>query len=246
MLPSSRQEFGQYCLRRLGDPVVEVNITDDQLQDRIDEAILYYWQYHYAGTSEQMYKYIVQQTDIDNGFVTLPENIIGVIDIFNPNGTYETNNMFSIRYQIMLNDLYSLANQSLVPYYMTMQQISLYEDILAPIKPIRYNVNSNILYIDMDWGYNLYPGAYLIIRCYQTIDPDTYTAMYSDRWLLKYACALIKQQWGQNLSKYNGVALIGGVKLNGLQLYQDGMQEVAMAEQELHKQYTGQLRMFIG
>jgi hypothetical protein len=241
--PATREEFKAYCLRRLGSPVITINVEDNQVEDRIDEAIDFYWQFHYSGTEKQLYSYQVQQVDIDNGYITMPSNIIGVVDILPPNGTFQSNNIFSFRYQIMLNDLYSLANQTLVPYFQMMQQIDLYEQILVGIKPIRFNVNSGRLYIDMGWKDNFNPGDFLIVCCYQVINPDEYTAMWGDRIFMRYTTALIKQQWGQNLKKYDGVVLIGGVKMNGQKMYDEATAEADKLETQIMHDFGGQLDM---
>ena len=150
--PVTRAQFKEYCLRRLGKPVIEINVDDDQVEDRIDEALAYYWDYHFDGTEKIYYKHQITSTDISNKYITLPDNIIGAVNVFSPGDALNTNNLFNIRYQIALNDLYTLTSISLVPYYMAMQHIRVIEEILVGMKPILYNRHRNILHVDMDWA----------------------------------------------------------------------------------------------
>jgi len=131
MTISSRDAFKEYCLRKLGKPVIEINVDDDQVEDRIDEALKYYWDYHFDGTEKTFYKYQITQQDIDNKYITMPQNIIGAVSIFDIGDYVAVNNIFNIRYQIALNDLYTLTYQSMVPYYMAFQQIQLMEQLLV-------------------------------------------------------------------------------------------------------------------
>ncbi|MCA6381938.1 MAG: hypothetical protein IM620_00450, partial [Cytophagales bacterium] len=212
-LPVSRQTFKDYCLRRLGAPVTQINVDDDQVDDRIDDALQYYWDFHFDGTSKTYYKAQITQQDYNNKYITLPENIIGAVHVFPIGSSLSTNNLFNIRYQIALNDLYDLTATTMVPYYMAMQHIQLLEQLLVGQHPIRFNRRMNRLYVDMDWD-RLNVGEFVIVEAFQVVDPDTYTKVWSDRWLQKYATELIKQQWGQNLIKFQGVSLPGGMQFN--------------------------------
>jgi len=236
-VPSSRETFKQNCLRRLGAPVIEINVDDDQVDDRIDEALRYYWDYHFDGSDKIYYKYQVTQTDKDNKYITIPDNIIGVVNIFNVGASLNVNNIFNIRYQIALNDLYTLTNVSLVPYFMAMQHIQLIEEILVGRKQIRYNRHKNRLYIDMDWSL-VAVGEYIIVEAYEVINPDTYTDAWNDRWLLQYTTALIKRQWGNNLKKYQGMQMPGGITFNGQKIYDEAMEEIQQLEKEMIGSYS--------
>jgi len=142
-LPTSRKEFRNYCMRKLGDPVIEVNVSEDQIQDRIDEALRYFWDYHFDGADKIYYKYQVTLQDITNRYVTMPDNIIGVVNIFEIGQALNTNNLFNIRYQIALNDLYTLTSVSMVPYYMAMGHVQFLEQMLVGKQPLRYNRHQN-------------------------------------------------------------------------------------------------------
>lgn len=236
-VPTTRSEFKEYCLRKLGKPVIEINVDDDQVEDRIDESLRYYWDYHFDGSEKLYYKHLITSTDIANKYITLPENIIGVVKLFPVGQSLNTMNLFNIRYQIALNDLYTLTTQSMVPYVMAMQHIQFLEEILVGQKPVRYSRHKDRLYIDMDWGLAV-EGEYFVVEAYQVIDPDTFTDVWGDRWLALYATALIKYQWGSNLTKFTGMVLPGGVQFNGEKIQDDAKAEIEALEQEMQTSYT--------
>ena len=235
--PTTRSEFKEYCLRRLGKPVIEINVEDDQVEDRIDEALKYYWDYHFDGTERIYYKHQITANNVVDKYITLPENVIGAVRIFNIGDPMVTNNLFDIRYQIALNDLYTLTSVSMIPYYMMFQHIQLLEQLLVGQQPIRYNRHTDKLYVDMDWN-KVNVGNFLIVEAYQVLDPDTYTDAWSDRWLSRYATALIKKQWGTNLSKFTGMTLPGGVQFNGDKIYNDAVEEIEKMERDMATSYS--------
>lgn len=245
--PTSRTEFKNWCLRKLGFPVIEINVEDDQVEDRIDEALSYYWDYHFDGASKEYYKWSVTAQDKTNRYLTVPENIIGVVKIFDIGDALSTNNLFNIRYQIALNDLYDLTsfNQSLVTYYTNMQHIQFIEELLVGRQPIRYNRHINRLYIDMDWE-KLNDGDYVVAEAYQIVDPNTYADVWKDRWLQNYASAKIKYQWGSNLTKFEGLQLPGGVSFNGTKIMDDAAQEIEKLETEMLSSYSLPVADMIG
>ena len=236
-VPISRSEFKEYCLRKLGKPVIEINVDDDQVEDRIDEALKYYWDYHFDGTERIYYKHLITSTNITDKYITLPENVIGAVRIFSIGDPMVTNNLFDIRYQIALNDLYTLTSVSMIPYYMMFQHIQLLEQMLVGQQPIRYNRHTDKLYVDMDWN-KVTAGNYLIVEAYQVLDPDTYTDAWGDRWLSRYATALIKKQWGSNLTKFSGLTLPGGVQFNGDKIYNDAVNEIEAMEKDMATSYS--------
>lgn len=244
-VPSSRSDFKENCLRRLGKPVIEINVDDDQVDDRIDESLRYFWDYHFDGSEKIFYKHPVTQTDKTNKYITLPENIIGAVNIFPIGSGLNTNNLFNIRYQIALNDLYTLTSVSMVPYVMALTHIQNLEQILVGQQPLRYNRHVNKLYIDMDWD-RVDIGEYLLVEAYEIVDPDTYTDAWSDRWLLRYAACLIKQQWGNNLKKFDGMKMPGGLTFNGQRIYEEATQERAELEKEMIHSYSLPVTDMIG
>ena len=244
-VPTSRSEFKEYCLRKLGKPVIEINVDDDQVEDRIDEALKMYWDYHFDGTEKIYYKHQVTSTDKSNKYITLPENIIGAVNIFDIGDAVNTNNLFNIRYQIALNDLYTLTSVSMIPYYMAFTHIRVLEELLVGKQPIRYNRHNDKLYIDMDWN-KLNDGDYLVVEAYSIVDPDTYTDVWGDRWLQNYCTALVKRQWGTNLSKFTGMQLPGGVQFNGDRIYNDAVNEIETLEKTVINSYSLPSSDFIG
>lgn len=246
-LPTTRTEFKEYCLRKLGYPVVEINVEDMQTEDRIDEALSYYWDYHFDGSERTFYKWTITADDITNQYLTVPENIIGAVRIFDIGDALSTNNLFNIRYQIALNDLYDLTsfNQSLVTYYTNMMHIQFIEELLVGRQPIRYNRNINRLYVDMDWD-KMQAGEVIVGECYRIVDPEVYGDVYKDRWLLNYATQKIKYQWGSNLSKFTGLQLPGGVQFNGQQIMQEAQAELDKLEQEMLSSYSLPVSDMIG
>lgn len=245
-VPTTRAEFKEYCLRKLGKPVIEINVDDDQVEDRIDEALRYYWDYHFDGTEKMYYKHAVTSTDITNKYITLPENIIGAVRVF-PIGdpSIRSDDMFNIRYQIALNDLYTLTTYSMLPYYMAMQHLSLVSEMLVGQQPIRYSRHRDRLYIDTKWeNYNV--GDYILVEAYEVLDPDTYVEAWSDRWLQNYCTAKIKYQWGSNLTKFSGMQLPGGVQFNGEKILNDSKEEIDAMEKEMINSYSLPVADMIG
>ena len=235
--PTSKAELKEYCLRRLGKPVIEINIDDDQIDDRIDEAILFYQDYHFDGTLKTFLKHQVTESDKTNEYITVGNDFIGIINIFDIGDATSTNNLFNVRYQIALNDLYDLSRYDLVPFFMNFQNIRFIEEMLVGKQPLRYNRHQNRLHIDMDWG-KVTADDYIIAEGYQKINPDTYTDVYNDRWLQRYVTCLFKIQWGSNLTKFTGMQLPGGVQFNGEQILQQGLDEKQRLEDEMISSYS--------
>lgn len=317
--PTTRDEFKEYCLRKLGKPVIEINVDDDQVEDRIDEALKYYWDYHFDGTERLYYKYMIQDSDrrdavkeitivsggtgysnsdtivitkdpscptgagatatlstnssggivsvsvanngtgytldptvtittstgsgadlrgYKGGYIKIPENIIGVTGIF-PIGdpSLSVNDIFNIRYQIALNDLYTLTSVQLTPYYMAMEHLALIQQLLVGQQPVRFNRHTDKMYIDTDWG-KLPTGRFILVECYRVIDPNEYRDAWGDRFLSRYCTALIKKQWGNNMKKFSGMQLPGGITMNGQQIYEEAAEEIAKLEAEMINSYS--------
>ena len=245
-VPTTRSELKEYCLRKLGKPVIEINVDDDQVEDRIDEAIRYYWDYHFDGSDKVYYKHAITSTDITNKYITLPENIIGAVRVF-PIGdpSIRSDDMFNIRYQIALNDLYTLTAYSMIPYYMAMQHLALISEFLVGQQPIRFNRHKDRLYIDTNWD-NYTIGNYILVEAYEVLDPDVFGDMYSDRWLQNYITAKIKYQWGSNLTKFSGMQLPGGVQFNGEKILNDAQAEIEKMEEEMIGSYSLPVADLIG
>ena len=236
--PATRKEFREYCLRKLGKPVIEINVDIDQVEDRIDEALSYYWDYHFDGTERLFLKHQITQDDIDNGYIDVPENVIGAVNIFNLwSNITAGSGMFNVQYQFVLNNLHDFVNYNMINFYMSMQHLQFMEEILVGKQPIRYNRHVNRLYIDTDWK-RLSIGTYIVAECYSIVDPNLYTDVWKDRWLQNYTTAKIKYQWGTNLTKFNNMQLPGGLTFNGEQILADAREEILRMEEEMISSYS--------
>jgi len=230
--PTTRDELKKYCLRRLGAPVIEINVDEDQVQDRIDDALAFYHDYHYDGTERTFLKHQITATDITNNYIAIPSTINSIIDVMPLGNDTSTNNLFNVKYQITLNDIQNWSGYQMSNYVMSMERIALMQELLVGKQRLRFSRHTDKMYLDMDWS-RVSVGEYVIIECYQAMDPETYSQVYGDWWLRKYTTALIKKQWGQNLSKFEGMQLPGGVTFNGQQILADANEEIAKLEEEV-------------
>lgn len=308
MAITTRQQLIDYCLRRLGHPVIEINIDDDQIEDRIDDAFQFYREYHFDAVEEVYLKAqitnsnLVLTTNVANTFstgevltgqtsgvvtsvvsnndaallrvykttqdqtFTVGETVTGsggnsaVVASFTK-GSYDNRyfdisdavagikqvlpffdrtsgiNLFDIRYQMLVQDLYNLMSVDMIHYTMIQNHLRLINDLLVGQKPFRFNRHMNRLYVDMDWDRDAGLNDYLIVNCFRILDPSTYTDVYDDIFLKRYATSLIKRQWGENLKKFEGVQLPGGVTLNGQKIYDEALQEIMKIEDEMQSRF---------
>ena len=242
-IPASRSQLKDYCLRKLGFPVVEINIDDDQIEDRIDEAISLWQQFHYDAVKKVYASKLITSTDVTNKYVTLDSNVIGVTRIF----TLSTNavnsaagqsfNMFDINYQIRLNELYDFTSADYTYFELANQHIRTLQMLFIGEVPIRYNRHEDKLFIDVNWGKTVTAGERIIIECYVVLDTTTNTKLWNDNWVKRYTTVLIKRQWGENLKKFNGVQLPGGIMLNGQQIWDEAEKQCTELEAELRDMY---------
>ena len=291
-IPNSRSTLKEYCLRNLGKPVIDINVDDDQVEDRLDEALQYFSRYHYEGVERMYLKYKVtaddvtrMTTDVDpyyatekgtiqdnieleegtsttgetvgdllledgfkvlnekstggvtswteaENYIVVPDSVVSVVNIFSFSDRANLN-IFDVKYQLLLNDLYDFSSTSIVHYELTMRHLDFLDHILVGEKPYRFNQHQNRLYIDMDWKNAVDADEFMIIECYRKLDPTKYTDIFDDLYLKRYATALIKRQWGQNLSKFSGTAMLGGVTLNGPQLFSSAIDDQQKVEEEI-------------
>jgi len=251
----NRQEFKDYCLRRLGFPVIEINVDDDQVEDRIDDALQYWQDYHFDGLQKFYYIKKVTQTDIDQKYIDVSDakdtsnntmEIIGVTRIFPVTDSQSSISMFDLRYQLRLNELYDFTSASYINYTLTQQHLRSLELMFAGEVPIRFQRHMQRLYIDWAWGQQEAPvGTTVIAECYSSINPDVYKNVWNDRWLKEYATALIKRSWGNNLKKFSNIQLPGGVMLNGDKIYQEASDEINLLHQQMETQYGAPLEFFL-
>ena len=254
--PNSKATFKEYIKRKLGAPVLEINVDDDQFEDRMDEAIQWFQEYHYDGSIKTYLKHELTESNLtqmktdtsmtsspagthdysntsfkeQQNYIVLPEFVLAVNNIFPFNDKHNLN-MFDLRYQLRLNDIYDLTSTNILNYSMVQQHISMLDDLLVGKTPIRYNTHQNRLYLDMATS-NVSAGEYIIIECYRKLDPTDMTDIYNDMWLKKYATALVKYQWAENLSKFSGVALPGGVTLDAERMKTEAQEEITRLEEE--------------
>ena len=269
--PSTRQELIDYCKRKLGAPVLEINVADEQIDDLVDDAIQFFQERHFDGVYPTFYKYQITQDDIDRGrsrgnstsvgivtttatanivgtattftyeensnYLQVPPNVIGVTKLFLFDGSNTiTHNMFSVKYQLFLNDIYYWGATELLSYAMVKTYLEDLDFLLTTQKQIRFNKRQDRLYLDIDWG-SVNVGQYIIIDCYATLDPNDYSRVWNDSFLKPYLTSLIKRQWGQNMMKFTGVKLPGGVELNGRQMYDDAQREIDILMEKMSNTY---------
>ena len=278
--PSSRQELIDYCFRKLGAPVLEINVDDDQADDLVDDALQLFGERHFDGIERMYLKYELTQEDIDRGkaantsgvgivtttgnstnvsglgtvtsnfyetsnFIQVPDAVVGIDKIFKFDTSSISGGMFSIKYQLFLNDLYYFNSVNLLQYSMTKRYLEDIDFLLTTDKQIRFNKRQNRLYLDIDWKAQEV-GTFLVIQCDRILNPDDFTGVYNDSFLKLYLTSLIKRQWGQNLIKFQGVKLPGGLELNGRQIYDDAERELESIRSRLISEYELPPLDFIG
>lgn len=243
--PANKEELKDFCLRQLGYPVVKINVDDVQVEDAIELALEYWNEFHFDGTERTYVKHLITQEDMDNKYIPVSANLIGITKVFPVSGA-ATMNMFDLRYQLRLNDLWDLSSTSFVNYSLTMQHLRTLDMIFSGETPIRYNRITNKLYIDWDWGHDINVGEYAMIEGFVVTDPVAYTGVWNDRMLKELATAYVKKQWGNNMKKFGGVQLIGGVTLNGQAIYEEAMNEITTIEKYIRDTYEAPPGFLVG
>lgn len=272
--PQSRAELKDYCMRRLGWPVVQINVDDSQIEDRVDDALQFFAEYHFDGVERTYFSKQVTQDDIDNGYIDLTQptlahtdtdgieikaapaidpdgkSIISVVRCFQLFDTLGGLGMFDAKYQMALNDLFGLRTNtygdSLIGYNLTRSHMQMLQDMLTPEKSIRFSRVTNRIYVETNWKEKMTKGDYLVFEAYRILDPALYPEIYNDRLLKMYLTALIKLQWGLNLSKFSGMSLPGGVSFNGTNMASEAKSEVEKIEEEVQSRYELPPQGFIG
>ena len=252
--PNTKAELKEYALRRLGKPVLEINVSDDQCDDAIDYTLQKFQQFHYDGAERVYLKHKVTQADIDraeatsdttttstagnsewkerNNYIEIPQHIISVEGLFSFTDK-GTANMFDIRYQMRLNDLYDFTSTQFYHYYMIQQHLETIDFILEGMHPVRYQAVQDKVYLDFDWSQDALEDQFIVIKCWRALQPDTWTEIYNQMWLKDYATAKIKKQWGTNLTKFTSVQMPGGITLNGEMIYNDAVEELKILDEQL-------------
>jgi len=248
--PNSRQTMIDYCLRRLGDPVLEINVDEDQIEDRIDEAIQYWQEYHSDATVRTYLKYQVTAADVANEWIPISTDVLYVSRLFPISSSFNNSiNFFDIKYQMMLNDIADLQNfAGDLAYYEQMQQYLSILDMKLNGQPlVNFSRHQDRLYVFGEWqNQDIKAGDYVVAEIYTLLDPDTHTSIYNDLWLKEYSTALIKQQWGANLIKFEGIQLPGGVTFNGRQIYDDATNEIQQLRERIRDEFELPADFFVG
>lgn len=236
-LPKTRKQLRDYILRRLGEPVIQVNVSEDQIQDRIDDALLYYTTFHFSGSEEVMVPHIVTQEDIDSKSLPVPENMLTISNVFNftAGGSVVSSGMFSSRYQVIYDNLFAAAAYSTVPYYLARRHLELLEWMLDNEPTVRWNVNIGRAWIDQPWD-GVFVGQKIMFYGYRTVEAVETSKIWSDIWFLDYVTALVKRQWGENVKKFN-LVLPANVTYNGQQIYDEAIASMEKLEEKMKNQY---------
>jgi hypothetical protein len=302
--PSTRTQFKDYCLRRLGWPVLQINVDDDQVEDRIDDALSFFNDYHWDGVEKIYMKHKITDLDRSRRWIYCPDAVTSVTGVLPFDDSNSSINMFDLRYQLRLHDLYDFTSVSYVSYEITMQHIRSLQLLFAGTPQFRFNRHQNKVFLDIDWDRDLQTGEYVVIECYRKLVPDTITLtgtvtgntssntiigygtrfdqevlendiitigseskqirhinsatqmtvidplsavsdnvsvttagisdVWNDRTLKKYATALIKRQWGENMKKFGGIQMPGGVTLNGKEIWDEAQAEIDKIEEDMH------------
>ena len=302
--PTTRLQFIDYCKRRLGFPVIDINVDDDQVNDRVDDALQFFEDYHFDGVEKMYMKHQITQADIDRRWIYCPDAVTYVVGMFPFDDSNASINMFDLRYQLRLHDLYDFTSVSYVSYEITMQHIRTLNLLFSGTPQIRFNRKQNKIFLDIDWSRDLSVGDYVVIDCYRAIRPATITLtgtgtavttantiagtntvfdqellegdiitldgqelqvsqitsptslttvgpvatnvtngaltkpgnseVWNDRFLKRYATALIKYQWGSNLSKFAGIQMPGGVTLDGVRIMTEAKEEMDKIEEDMY------------
>jgi len=310
---TTREGLKDYCLRRLGYPVIEINVDDEQVEDRIQDALEFWNEYHFDGVEKvylrdkitastitfvddisafQIGELIIGETsganaliysidtttntaalrnlsgtfaddevvtgqssaiskstiatdafvlgNWDSQYFEVSDAVTGVVRIFPigaMSGSSSTRNLFDVIYQFRLNDLWSMMSADLIYYSQVKTYISQLDFMFAGARSFRFNRKQNRIFIDVQWKDTFKPGDWVVVEAYRILDPETWKAVYNDIFLKRYATALIKRQWGNNMKKFAGIQLPGGVTLNGAEIYGEAETEIQKIEEEMQMRY---------
>jgi hypothetical protein len=244
--PNSRETLKQYCLRKLGHPVINIEVDNDQLDDRIDDALQKYKKHHYDGTELLYVPHQITATDISYKYIPVDSAIERVVRVCPINSSGAVNNMFNFNYQFRLNDMRSLIQIPTTNYYITQQHLQLLQDMFVGELSFEFNRPTGKLRLNVEWGVQIQEGDWILNECYVKVDPDTYTKIFNDTWLKEYTTALFKEQWANHLKKFGNLQLPGGVVLNGDTLYNEAVQEIKDLEADLRSTYEPPAFFIVG
>ena len=247
MAITTREQFKQYCLRRISDGVLQINVSDAQVEDRIDDAIQLFQEVHIDGYEEVYHTHQLTATDVANKYITVPDDLMYVTGVFGLTDPLLSRSLLDINYQIkitMIKELQMMGGMQ--SYIQTRQYLNMMDDLLNGEVSYRYHRYNNRVYIDGTDAGELVEGEYVALKAYTRVDPETTPNAWDNKWLKAYATALIQKQWGMSLIKYDGVIMLGGVTMNGGGILDIAEQEIAKLEEELDAKYTEPIDFLIG
>lgn len=246
MKPNNREQLKEYCLRKLGKPVIKINVADEQVEDRLDDAVQWFQEYHQDAVEKSYYVHELTAEDVDGEVIQLPDYIVSVSKVYPPSaGT--TNGIFSIKYQLFLNDPYIYrAAGAMQHFFVARSYLSLIDNLLNGETPVRFNRINNQVRIDANWGDDYKIGNHVVFECYKAVDVENYGKVYDNMFLKEYATALIKMQWGNNLGKWSNITLPGGVQLNGKQLIDEAKEEIEKLKEQLSQIWQAPPMFIVG
>jgi hypothetical protein len=250
MAVNSRQDLIDYALRALGHPVIEINVDEQQLEDRVDEGLQYYQEFNQDATVRSYLKHQITQTDIDNGYITVGNEVLFVRRMLPLRATGgATESLFNMEYQMRMNDINNLFGST--GDFVYREQIKMHINMVdmktAGYPTVTFNRLQNRLYIHGEFSDNsITVGDFIVIEVLELVSPDSYTEVYNDIYLKEYVIALIKRQWGANLIKFEGMVLPGGVTMNGRQLFDDANEDIARLREEARLTWERPIDFFIG
>jgi len=240
---NSKRELIDYALRSLGEPTIKVNVTDEQISDRLDDALNKFRNFHYSGTQRIFAVHQVTAQDVQNMYIPIPDNVVGIVRVLpyvEGSGTGTTagdSGLFSVQYQIRLGDLWNITSGNVAYYESVMQNMRMIDQVFNGTPTMRWTQVVDKLYLDAIWGGVVKEGMYICFECYVTSDPEEYRKIYDQIWIKEYFTALIKKQWASNIKKFSGILMLGGVTINGQDLYQEALMEIKDLEAELRDVY---------
>jgi|TARA_B110000259_G_C14003677_1_gene397199 hypothetical protein len=230
--PTTRGTLQDYCLRNLGAPVIEINVDEDQIEDRTDDALQFYQEFHSDGTIREYLKHELTAADITNSYITVADSVMSVVRMLKINST-TGNSLFDMGYHMRMNDIFMLQGLStqMQTYEQAQQKLSLIDHRLNSEEHVRFSRHMNRIHVDEGFD-DLLAGNFVVLEVVSVIDPGTYGDVYNDLYLKKYLTALLKRQWGANMMKFDGFQLPGGITLNGRQMFEDAIEEIKELEEE--------------
>lgn len=235
---TSRQGLIDYCLRRLGQPVVEINIDEDQLDERVDDALEFFQEYHFDGVEKVFTKHTITAGNISNEYINTDNSVISVVRVLPiPSFDSFSGGFFNEEYQLRLNDLNNFSGSSLIQWSMSLRNFAEIEQLFQIAPQMMWNRKQDRVYLECDWAEKFSVGDILIVEAYKILDPNTWPQVWNDMFLKQYATALIKRQWGENLKKFTGVVLPGGITLDGKTIYDEAVEEIRQIEEQVSLKY---------